>query len=210
MTDPKPLYFITAIAAFICIAVVAVVFNKCDERHYNPQTSNTTAAQVEKTKAIEFKHQPLIDSLFTANGELTVKDSLNKKTLTFLQSENKRLARLAEAHIDSMGLFVPPDENENDYTSNNRELILAAAASDSACNETISNLDSISLNKSKIIAQKDSLLKGFKESFSASIEAQNKQNKYIYTLQKKAKNRQKVNLVLGAIVILGTGLFLVK
>ncbi len=202
--------FTLLLAAMVMVTVVAIVFNQCQERKANAIVPVAIQAQIDTVKSNEFKLQPKIDSLFTENGKLHEKDSINRKSLSFFQAEVKRLAKLAEAHIDSMGLYEPPDSNDNDYAGNIKELIANCAASDSVANETISNLNKALENTAKIIAAKDSSYKLLHNSFDIGIAEQKKDKKYIFTLQKQSKNRGTVNLILGGIGIVLAGILIVK
>lgn len=194
----------------LAIIVLAIIFDRCQERKQAAIVPQTIIAQVDKVKETELKFLPVIDSLKAVNGHLHEKDSLNKKAVTELQKENRRLAKQAEAHIDSMGLYEPPDSNENDYAGNTKELIAAAAASDSACNETIRNLDSTIVVSGKIISQKDSLYNFMKQSFDNSIYQQKLLYQKNQKLEAKVKNKNTLLTIIGGVAIVLGGILLAK
>lgn len=219
MKSKLPLLGVIVLVSFT-VLVICVTFDRCQRRKENVPAPISIQAQIDSVKAHEFKLQPVIDSLNNVNGKLHEKDSLNKKSLAWYQSENKRLAKAANAHIDSMGLYEPPIDDSaaianaikdvNDYAGNVKEIIANAAAADSVCNETIKNLDDINLTQTKIITQKDSLYTLLKQSFNASIQEQKRLNAYDLKLQKQSKRRHTANLVLGGIAIVLTGILIAK
>lgn len=194
------------------LIVAAIVFDRCEERKKQLPVPVEINTQVDSVKSHEFRSQHIIDSLNSLVGALKEKEVVDKKSVSFYQSENKRLKRIAESHIDSMGLFEPPDStfDENDYAGNIRELTAAAAASDSACNERISTLDSINALQVKIIADKDELYSGIKNSFNVGIEQQKVLASENLKLHKKNKNKSTWIKVLAGITVVLSGILIAK
>lgn len=208
--ENKP--FISILAVATTIVVTAIIFDRCQERKVVVPIPVDIQAVIDSVKSAEFKLQPKIDSLNTVIGNAHVKDSSDKITMAMLQAKNRSLAKQLEAHIDSMGLYEPPDSNwtepDNDYNGNVREIIANCAASDSIANVRINNLDATLENSRQIIIQKDSLYNVTKRAFEASVSQQINLNETILGLQKKVKKRGTWNKILGGAALIGAGFIL--
>lgn len=163
--------------------------------------------QVKEVKKNEDAIKPVIDSLEAVVNDLKVNEGKLLKTLSYYQSENKRIGAIVKRPDTTTR--VPED---NDYYSQQdaiNDLLINNQIADSICNETVENLQRQVNNQGKAITLKDSLYSQLKNSFNTAMVQQDILSDYNKKLRKQARNKRVESFLWKGAALIG-GLFILK
>jgi hypothetical protein len=184
-----------------CIIAAMILFrgncNKVEKPVVIPVKEQ--AAVVQK---VEAKINPEVDKLKLEVNKLKEKEVKLVKSLSYLQSENRRLGGILQTvdtstEYENITYYEDQQEAINDLVEN-------SAMSDSVCNAVVSNLQMQVEAKEQIIVYKDTLISTYKNSLATSYVQQDILADYNKQLKKQLKKKQVTSFLWkGAALIAG-------
>jgi hypothetical protein len=162
------------------------------------------AAVVQK---VEAKINPEVDKLKLEVNKLKEKEVKLVKSLSYLQSENRRLGGILQTvntstEYENITYYEDQQEAINDLVEN-------SAMSDSVCNAVVSNLQMQVEAKEGIIVYKDTLISTYKNSLATSYVQQDILADYSKQLKKQLKKKQVTSFLWKGAALIG-GIFILK
>jgi hypothetical protein len=158
--------------------------------------------QVAVVQKVEAKINPEVDKLKLEVNKLKEKEVKLVKSLSYLQSENRRLGGILQTvdtstEYENITYYEDQQEAINDLVEN-------SAMSDSVCNAVVSNLQMQVEAKEQIIVYKDTLISTYKNSLATSYVQQDILADYNKQLKKQLKKKQVTSFLWkGAALIAG-------
>jgi hypothetical protein len=163
--------------------------------------------QVAVVQKVEAKINPEVDKLKLEVNKLKEKEVKLVKSLSYLQSENRRLGGILQTvdtstEYENITYYEDQQEAINDLVENN-------AQSDSVCNAVVSNLQMQVEAKEGIIVYKDTLINTYKNSLATSYVQQDILEGYTKQLKKQLKKKQVTSFIWKGAALIG-GIFILK
>jgi hypothetical protein len=184
-----------------CIIAAMILFrgncNKVEKPVVIPVKEQDAVVQ-----KVEAKINPEVDKLKLEVNKLKEKEVKLVKSLSYLQSENRRLGGILQTvdtstEYENITYYEDQQEAINDLVENN-------AQSDSVCNAVVSNLQMQVEAKEQIIVYKDTLINTYKNSLATSYVQQDILADYNKQLKKQLKKKQVTSFLWkGAALIAG-------